>query len=36
MREKLELMGVGEVYIDTNLSDLYEEIKLLEVKKDTK
>ncbi len=35
MKEKLELMGVGEVYIDTNLSDLYEEIKLVEVKKDS-
>ena len=35
MKEKLELMGAGEVYIDTNLSDLYEEIKLIEVKKDS-
>lgn len=36
MREKLEFMGVGEVYIDTDLTQLYEEIKLLETDKDTK
>jgi len=36
MREKLELMGVGEVYIDTNLSNLYEEIKLIQIKEDNK
>jgi predicted ATP-dependent endonuclease of OLD family len=30
MKEKLELMGPGEVYVDTNLSKLYEEIKLIE------
>ncbi len=35
MKDKLELMGPGEVYIDTNLSDLYEEIKLIEQKKDS-
>lgn len=34
MKEKLELMGPGEVYVDTNLSDLYEEIKLIEAKKE--
>ena len=31
MKEKLELMGPGEVYVDTNLSELYEEIKLIEL-----
>ena len=36
MKEKLELMGVGEVYVDTNLSDLYEEIKGIEVNRDSK
>jgi len=36
MREKLELMGVGEVYIDTNLSDLSQEIKLIESSRDKK
>lgn len=36
MKEKLEFMGVGEVYVDTNLSDLNEEIKLIEQKKDEK
>lgn len=30
MKEKLELMGPGEVYVDTNLSDLYEEIKSMQ------
>lgn len=30
MKEKLELMGPGEVYVDTNLPELYEEIKLIE------
>jgi len=34
MKEKLEFMGVGEVYVDTNLSNLYEEIKLIEEQKD--
>ncbi len=29
MKEKLELMGAGEVYVDTNLVQLYEEIKSL-------
>lgn len=29
MKEKLELMGAGEVYVDTNLVKLYEEIKSL-------
>lgn len=33
MKEKLELMGPGEVYVDTNLSELYEEIKLIEPSK---
>ncbi len=36
MKEKLELMGAGEVYVDTNLSNLYEEIKLIEAKKENK
>lgn len=30
MKEKLEFMGPGEAYIDTNLTDLIEEIKSLE------
>lgn len=30
MKEKLELMGPGEVYVDTNLSELYDEIKLIQ------
>jgi len=34
MREKLDLMGAGEVYVDTNLSNLYEEIKLIEAQKE--
>lgn len=34
MKEKLEFMGAGEVYVDTNLSDLYEEIQLIEQQKD--
>lgn len=29
MKEKLEFMGAGEVYVDTNLVKLYEEIKSL-------
>jgi predicted ATPase len=36
MKEKLELMGAGEVYVDTNLSNLHEEIKLLEAQKENK
>ena len=36
MKEKLELMGAGEVYVDTNLSNLYEEIKLIEAQKENK
>lgn len=36
MKEKLELMGAGEVYVDTNLSNLQEEIKLIEAKKENK
>lgn len=36
MKEKLELMGPGEVYVDTNLSELYEEIKLIEPPKEAK
>lgn len=34
MLEKLDYMGAGEAYVDTNLSELYEEIKTLEVKED--
>jgi len=33
MKEKLELMGAGEVYVDTNLSSLNEEIRLIEIQK---
>lgn len=36
MKEKLELMGAGEVYVDTNLSNLHEEIKLIEAQKENK
>lgn len=36
MKEKLELMGAGEVYVDTNLSNLHEDIKLIEAQKETK
>lgn len=36
MKEKLELMGTGEVYVDTNLSNLHEDIKLIEAQKETK
>lgn len=36
MKEKLELMGAGEVYVDTNLSNLHEEIKLIEDQKENK
>lgn len=36
MKEKLHFMGVGEVYVDTNLSNLYEEIKLIEAQKENK
>jgi predicted ATPase len=36
MKEKLELMGAGEVYVDTNLSNLHEEIKLIEAQKEKK
>ncbi|MFW2611861.1 AAA family ATPase [Aliarcobacter butzleri] len=36
MKDKLELMGAGEVYVDTNLSNLLEEIKLIEAQKENK
>jgi predicted ATPase len=36
MKEKLELMGAGEVYVDTNLSNLHEEIKLIDAQKENK
>ena len=32
MKEKLDFMGPGEVYVDTNLSELYNEIKSLNIK----
>jgi len=34
MNEKLEYMGAGEVYVDTNLSKLNEEIKIIEQNKE--
>lgn len=34
MKEKLDYMGAGEVYVDTNLSNLNEEIKLIELNKE--
>lgn len=36
MKEKLEYMGAGEVYVDTNLTELYDEIKLIEENKEEK
>lgn len=36
MKEKLEFMGAGEVYVDTNLVKLYEEIKSLTAKNNAK
>jgi len=34
MKEKLDYMGAGEVYVDTNLSKLNEEIKIIEQNKE--
>jgi len=34
MQEKLDYMGAGEVYVDTNLSKLNEEIKIIEQNKE--
>lgn len=36
MKEKLEFMGAGEVYVDTNLTKLYDEIKTIKTDKEEK